>query len=118
MRFVLDHDVDARVLKVLRAAGHQSWTAADAGLYVAGDDEITVYAQSKGATVLSHDREFSARRRRNPIGRHVQLGCREPDALVVIPPILKRLVENIEPFDDVFAYVSKAGISLHRRWGH
>ena len=116
MRFLLDHDVDARLGMVLRAGSHKAWTAAKAGLYRASDDEITIYAQARDATVLTHDRKFSARRRRNPIGRHVQLGCSEPDALQVVPPILDELVSMLAPFDDVFAYVSREGVRLHHTW--
>jgi hypothetical protein len=48
-RFVCDHDVDVAVAMMLRKAGHEAWTAADAGLYRAGDDDLTVYADNKDA---------------------------------------------------------------------
>lgn len=32
-----------------------------AGLYRAGDDDLTVYADNKGAVLISHDTEFSQR---------------------------------------------------------
>jgi len=116
VRFFLDHDVDARVAQLLRRRGHEAWTAAEAGLFKAGDDDLTVYAQDRNATLVTHDREFSARRRRNPAGRHVELRCREPDAVDVLPAILDRLVAAVEPFDDVYAYVSRERIELHQRW--
>lgn len=116
MRFFLDNDVDARVAGLLRGRGHDAWTAADAGLYRADDDELTVYAHDRNATLITHDREFSSRRRRNAVGRHVQLRCPEPDALGVLAAILDRLVAALEPFDDVYAYVSREGIELHQRW--
>ena len=68
-RFVCDHDVDVAVAMMLRKAGHEAWTAADAGLYRAGDDDLTVYADNKDAVLISHDTEFSQRRRRNVIGQ-------------------------------------------------
>lgn len=108
MRFVLDQDVDAALVAVLVAAGHEAWTVAAAGIPDAADDDVSVYAAQKDAVVITHDVEFSARRRRNPHGRHVQLGCPEPDAV--------DLVSAIEPFADVFVYVSKAGINWHLKW--
>ncbi|MGH3793714.1 MAG: DUF5615 family PIN-like protein [Pseudonocardiaceae bacterium] len=44
---------------MLRKAGHEAWTAADAGLYRAGDDDLTVYADNKNAVLISHDVNFS-----------------------------------------------------------
>lgn len=84
MRFVLDQDVDANLVGVLVSAGHQAWTVASAGIPDAADDDISVYAAEKNAVLVTHDDEFSARRRRNPHGRHVQLGCTEPDAIKVV----------------------------------
>ena len=46
-RFVCDHDDDVAVAMMLRKAGHEAWTAADAGLYRAGNDDLTVYADNK-----------------------------------------------------------------------
>jgi predicted nuclease of predicted toxin-antitoxin system len=54
-RFVCDHDVDVAVAMMLRKAGYEAWTAADAGLYRAGDDDLTVYADNKDAVLISHD---------------------------------------------------------------
>lgn len=116
MRFVLDQDVDANLVGVLVGAGHQAWTVASAGIPDAADDDISVYAAGKNAVVVTHDDEFSARRRRNPHGRHVQLGCTEPDAIEVMGNYLSQLVEAIEPFDDIFVYVSKVGLSTHLKW--
>ncbi|MGH3622450.1 MAG: DUF5615 family PIN-like protein [Sciscionella sp.] len=55
MRFVCDHDVDARVAAALRKTGHQAWTIEEAGLSRAGDDDLTVYAMDRGAVLLTHD---------------------------------------------------------------
>ena len=71
MRFVLDQDVDANLVRVLVSAGHQAWTVASAGIPDAADDDISVYAADKNA---------------------------------------------IEPFDDVFVYLSKEGLSTHLKW--
>jgi hypothetical protein len=47
-RFVCDHDVDAAVAMMLRKAGHEAWTAADAGLYRAGDDDLPCMPTTRG----------------------------------------------------------------------
>ena len=86
------------------------------GIPDAADDDISVYAAEKNAVVVTHDDGFSARRRRNPHGRHVQLGCTEPDAIEVVTNYLPQLVEAIEPFDDIFVYLSKAGLATHLKW--
>jgi hypothetical protein len=55
---VCDHDVDARVAARLRKLGHDAWTAAEAGLNRALDDDLTVYADNQRAVLVSHDSEF------------------------------------------------------------
>jgi predicted nuclease of predicted toxin-antitoxin system len=81
VRFFLDNDVPVSVGKMLRRQGHTCWTAADAGLAGEGqDDNLSVYADVREAVLITLDREFTLRRRHNPIGRHVRLRCREPVA--------------------------------------
>ena len=117
MRFVCDNDVDAEVAARLRKLGHEAWTVERAGLGAAADDEVTTYAQSRHAVLLTHDVEFSQRRRRNVIGQHVWLDCLEWDAaellvahLADIEPILKR-------YPDLWIRLSKgAGVTLSWDW--
>jgi predicted nuclease of predicted toxin-antitoxin system len=109
VRFVLDHDVDARVAGLLRSRGHQAWTASDANLYSASDDTLTVYADDRGATLLTHDDEFSKRRRRNVVGRHVQLRCPEPDAVALLTERLDELLPVLNSGPDVFVRLSFRG---------
>lgn len=116
MRFVLDQDVDANLVGVMASHGHQAWTVASAGMPDAPDDDISVYAAKMNAVVVTHDDEFSARRRRNPHGRHVQLGCTEPDALEVVSAKLDDLVAALTPFEDVFVYLSKSELAVHLKW--
>jgi len=116
VRFVLDQDVDANLVGVLVRNGHQAWTVASAGMPDAADDDISVYAAKVDAVVITHDEEFSARRRKNPHGRHVQLGCGEPDAVDVVGDKLGELVAALEPFDDVFVYLSKSELAIHLTW--
>lgn len=72
MRFFLDNDVPVSVSGALRRHGHVCWTAADAGLAdESQDDDLSVYAEGREAVLITLDREFTLRRRRNPIGRHI-----------------------------------------------
>lgn len=73
-RFFLDHDVPASVAAMLRAEGHQCWTANEAGLATESqDDNLTVYADEHRAVLVTLDREFSQRRLKNSIG--AMSGC-------------------------------------------
>lgn len=47
----------------------------------AGDDALTVYACEHRAVLLTHDVEFSTRRRKHVIGHHVFLRCNEWDGV-------------------------------------
>ena len=116
MRFVLDQDVDARVAGILSSAGHEVWTVAQAGLSEAADDDLTLYAEQKKAVLVTHDQEFSRRRRKNPIGRHLQLECRERMARDVVAEHLGEIVEAIAPFDDVWVRASVAGVISATEW--
>lgn len=85
MRFFLDNDVDMAVRWALVRAGHTVWTASEAGLTEAEDDDITTYGQRQRAIVVTHDNEFSGRRLRNGIfGKHIWVRCREFDAPEVL----------------------------------
>lgn len=116
MRFVCDQDVDARVASVLRGLNQEAWTAAEAGMSRARDDELTVYASSKGAALLSHDVEFSERRRRNVIGRHIYLRCNEWDAPDLVSTYLADLLPILDHHQDVWVRLSAAGPALSFDW--
>ena len=117
MRFVLDQDVDARVRSILLEAGHEAWTAHEAGLSEANDDALTAYAQSKGAVLVSHDREFSTRRMRFPIGRHLYLAGDDTKAREIVSEHLAEIVPAFGPFDDICVRASVDGVASHTRWG-
>jgi predicted nuclease of predicted toxin-antitoxin system len=116
MRFLLDEDVDSEVARRLIALGHEAWTAVQAGLSSAGDDTLTAYAHDRKAVLLTHDREFSARRRRNVIGWHVQLRCVEEEAADLLARRLADVLALVRPGDDVFIALSKGGLEMSKRW--
>lgn len=66
--FLLDHDADAAVGRMLRRKGHDCLTASQVGLAAATDDALTVWASEHRAVVLTTDREFSRKRMQNAIG--------------------------------------------------
>jgi predicted nuclease of predicted toxin-antitoxin system len=55
----LDHNVPASVRRMLISQAHECWTAAEAGLAEVRDDNLSVYADSKRAALISFDREFN-----------------------------------------------------------
>jgi predicted nuclease of predicted toxin-antitoxin system len=90
VRFYLDHNVDARCRKVLIDLGHDAWTTDEARREDASDEDQTTYAVQKGAVLVTHDSEFTQRRKSRPLGQHLRLKCHEFDA----PELLRaRLVE-------------------------
>ena len=116
MRFVLDHDVDARLGRVFRARGHDCWTAADANLALAKDDELTAYADDRKAVLVTHDVEFSSRRARNVVGRHLQLRCEEPDAVDLVTLHFDAIIDNLGSAEHIFVRVSAEGCTRSMRW--
>lgn len=116
MRFFLDHDVDAGVGHRLRTMGHEAWSASDAGLATDGDDNLTIYATNHGCVLLTHDKEFSARRRKNVVGRHVHLRCPEPDAADILAERLDELLPILEAHTDLFVAVWGGGVDFSWNW--
>jgi predicted nuclease of predicted toxin-antitoxin system len=113
-RFFLDHDVPASVGRMLRGEGHECWTASEAGLATEGqDDNLTVYAHTKEAVLVTMDKEFSLRRRTNSIGRHIWLRCPEPEAATVLRSWLGKVLPYLER-DNVTVTVPNAGIHPER----
>lgn len=101
MRFVLDNDVDVGVRRVLTRAGHECWTVAEVGLagqVAAVDDEVSVYAEDKGAVLITHDREFTQRRRRQTHGAHIRLACEQPDGPEILRDQLPTILKALEQF--------------------
>ena len=116
MRFFLDNDVPVSVGRMLRRRGHDCWTAADAGLADEGqDDNLSVYAHERDAVLVTLDVEFTRRRRRNPIGRHIRLRCPEPEAADLLASRLEDVLAYLER-DHVTLIVSKEEIKADSAW--
>jgi predicted nuclease of predicted toxin-antitoxin system len=116
VRFFLDHDVAVTVRSALISAGHECWTAAEAGLNEVTDDTLTVYAARKHSVLVTHDPEFSQRRRRAVTGWHLQLRCTEWEAATLLLAHLDEVAELFARFDDVFIVLSPAGLEMSHRW--
>jgi predicted nuclease of predicted toxin-antitoxin system len=116
VRFFLDHDVQAGVGRALRSRGHDCWSAQEAGLNEATDDSLTVYAAHKNAILVTHDKEFSKRRRRNVAGWHVQLQCPEWDAADLLLQHLDYVGTIVASFEDVFISLSPEGAEVAHGW--
>ena len=91
---------------MLRRRGHNAWTAANARRSRAQDDELTVYADDRDAVLISHDVEFSERRKRNVVGRHVFLRCNEWEAAGLLERHLDDLVPVLSRYNDVWVKLS------------
>lgn len=116
MRFFLDQDVPVSVRRMLLSEGHQCWTANEAGLAAEPqDDNLTVYADDKDAVLVTLDREFSKRRRRNTIGRHIWLRCREPEAAEMLRSRLNEVLPYLRR-SHVIIVVSKGGVRADSAW--
>lgn len=84
-----------------------------AGGEAAEDDDVSVYADEQAAVVITHDREFSLRRRRNTFGRHVWLRCLEPKAAEVLAVHLDQLVGLLEDMPAVVIEVRPDSVIVH-----
>jgi len=113
VRFVLDNDVDARVGRVLREAGHECWSSTAGLAPTADDDDVAVYADDRRAVLMTHDAAFTKRRMKNTIGCHVRLDCEQPDGPQVIAAHLDELVTILEQARDVVIEVSTSEVTRH-----
>ena len=116
MLFLLDHDVDAAVGRMLRQKRHKCHTASEVGLAQARDDALTVWASEHGAVVISTDREFGQRRMKNAIGRHVWLRCLDWEAGEVLAGCLDELAGRLGAQPDMTVRVSKEGLTVSLDW--
>jgi hypothetical protein len=101
---------------MLHRQGHTWWTADNAHLAGDKDDVLTGYADDHRAVLVTFDREFTQRRRRNSIGQHVKLRCVEPQAAAVLETHLDEVVELLRGREHVTIKVSKDGVVPDSDW--
>jgi hypothetical protein len=117
LRFFLDNDVDVRVCRdVLTPLGHNCWSAGQAGRYLESDDSHTIYARDKDAIVITHDREFTERRRRAAIGRHIQMDCEQPDACEILSRYIEELVPILAAAENITVVIRRDGYATFYGW--
>lgn len=117
MRFVLDQDVDVATRAWLVQQGNEAWTAAQAGMPLATDDDLTVYATDQNAVLVTHDREFSQRRRRNVVGRHIWLQCDEWDAVELLERDWSAVFTALEREVDLWIHLRRSMKPAYsRKW--
>jgi predicted nuclease of predicted toxin-antitoxin system len=116
VRFCLDNDVDVAVGRMLRHRGHECWTVHQAGLAAASDDALTVYATERKAVLVTHDREFSQRRRRNTVGRHLWLNCEQFHAEQLLGQHLDEVIRLLNSRQDCMVSISQAGVEISWGW--
>lgn len=116
MRFLLDHDVPTSCRSVLTNNGHDAWTVGEAGRATAVDDDQTVYAMDMGAVMVTIDKEFTTRRRRNAIGLHVRIKCPEPDAALLLGRLHDDMVPILEHHENVTIELKPGGLQTFHNW--
>lgn len=94
-------------------------TAPEVGLAGAeSDDELTVYGSDRDRVVVTHDREFTARRKRNTVGLHVRVMVEQPDGPEVLEQRLDELVEKLTWTETAVLEVFRTKVRHHPpKWG-
>lgn len=114
MRFLLDEDLPVDLIPMLRSCGHDAWSANEM-LKSNADDEVAIYAEKKGAVLLTQDREFARRWRGATSPPIVRLKGDGPDLRdLVLAPHLEMLVALLERATSVD--VSAAGVRVRHPW--
>jgi predicted nuclease of predicted toxin-antitoxin system len=97
VRFVVDHCVPAEAARWLASEGHQAWSAYDAGLADAADEDLIAYAHTKGAVLITTNRDCAQLARRLRSVSVVWLSVRENDARVATIRAVTWLTANTLP---------------------
>ena len=102
MKFLLDQNLPVRLIDVIAAFDHEVEHVRLMGLATAGDREIWTLAASRGAVVVSKDRDFLSLAQRNANRQplvHLNLGnCSNDDLYAVVrrdwTGVVARLIEG------------------------
>lgn len=74
-----------------------------------------MYAHARDATLVTFDKEFSERRRKNTIGRHVWLRCPETGAAEILRSNLNQVLSHLQ-ISNVIIIVSSGGVQAESSW--
>jgi hypothetical protein len=98
--------------------GHKAWTAYEANLQEAQDDALNVYAERKGAILVTVNKDCAAIARRLQAASAVYLCVRERDAVIAMGRAEQWLRANRLPEGRVLRVPKQAEIRVMRplRW--
>ena len=102
----------AEVAGYLREQGHQAWTAYEATLEAASDEELLIYAADKGAVAVTINKDFVALARRLRSTRVVYLRVREHQAVVAMGRALDWMQASTLPEGRVLRVPLKAEVMV------
>jgi predicted nuclease of predicted toxin-antitoxin system len=97
VRFVVDQCVPVEVARWLAGERHEAWTAYEAGLDDAQDEDLIAYAHAKGAALVTTNRDCAQLARRLRSAQVVWLAVREPDARPTMERAVGWIVEHPLP---------------------
>ena len=97
MRFVVDQCVPVEVARWLASEGHEAWTAYEAGLDDAQDEDLIAYAYVKAAALVTTNRDCAQLARRLRSAQLIWLAVREVDARATIERAVAWIEQNRLP---------------------
>lgn len=97
MRFVVDQCVPVEVARWLAGEGHEAWTAYEAGLDDAQDEDLIAYAHAKGAALVTTNRDCAQLARRLRSAQLIWLAVREADARAAVERAVEWTEQNPLP---------------------
>jgi predicted nuclease of predicted toxin-antitoxin system len=115
LRFVLDEDLDARIVRAIesvQSGSHQCWTVPNAGLNSANDDDVSVYAHDRKAVLISHDQALIHRRQISNFGLLIWLKCDEPDGVAIIKKHLPEIIRLLNRRQNMILKVTALGVTV------
>ncbi len=109
-RFLVDHCVPASVAKMLRSGRQRCevWSAHDAHLEDAADADLIAYADSRGATLITTNRDCAQIARGLGLASVIWLSVNEVDAVEAMARAGRWLEENSLPKGRVLKVLKKA----------
>ena len=112
MRFVLDEDVDARLVRELQQRGHVCWTVAQGGMSAEQDPDVAVYAQRKSAVLVTNDQAFGRKLGKRVSGQAVWLSCRDVKVREVFLRHFDDMLLLLERHEDLVLKVESAAMGV------